>query len=83
MARDEKLIYEKPVIIPLGGVEKIFGDSPHCTPGTNPGPAHAEGHCSPGIGAHSVQQPGCYDGSAATSGGLFGCADGTSPSPEG
>jgi len=83
MARDEKSIYKRPVIIPLGGVEKIFGDQPHCRSGTGPGPPNGEGDCSQGTYASSQQQAGCFDGIAATSGGLIGCDIGTSPLPEG
>ena len=82
MARDEKLIYKIPVVIPLGSTERPLGDQPHCRPGTIPGPPNGEGDCSRGTYAHSQQQAGCFDGISATSGGgeIVACQVGTSPS---
>jgi len=81
MARDEKSIYKKPVIIPLGDVEKTLGVSPHCRSGTVPGPPSGEGDCQDGIGAFSQQQAGCAVGTNATSGGALGCLTGYNATP--
>jgi hypothetical protein len=82
MARDDKLIYKKPVAISLDSLEKTSGVTPHCKSGTIPGPGGGEGDCGNGTVAHSEQQFGCYSGGTATTENPSGdaCSTGTNPS---
>jgi hypothetical protein len=82
MARDDKLIYEKPVAVPLGGVEKALGGT-HCKSGTVPGTGGGEKDCGSGTIASSQNQVACYTGGSATTGGPgTACIDGTDPQPQ-
>jgi hypothetical protein len=82
MARDDKLIYKKPVAISLDSLEKTSGVTPHCKSGTIPGPPNGEGDCGNGTVATSQEQAGCYTGGTATSGGgaSVACQIGNNPS---
>lgn len=66
MARDEKLVYSNPIVVPLGDVVSAVGA--HCKNGTFPTGGTNESRCENGEGAYgqSANTPACSTGYSAT-----------------